>query len=381
MNRSMERSTVTPSVSPRAVRTRPTVAVIDLDAIRHNVRLLKPSDSELMAVVKANAYGHGDAPVARAALEAGATWLGVAAIEEGVALRAAGIDAPILMLSEFPRGAEREGLAAGLTPTLYTEEGLKALAGASRDAAGVHIKVDTGMHRVGLSPDRLPEFARAVMDAGLVVDGLWTHFAKAELLADPLSAHQLNAFRQVGRQLDDMEIRPRYIHAANSAATMALGDSHFDLVRTGIAMYGILPGPDLPDPGLRPVMSWQSAVAMVKRVARGDGISYGHHYRVDRDSTIATVPVGYADGYSRLLSKRGEVIIRGRRHRVAGAVTMDHVMVDCGDQHVEPGDTVMLLGSAGNERVTAEDIAGWMGTIPYEVVCGVSERVPREYVG
>jgi alanine racemase len=381
LNRSLERSTETSSASPRAVRTRPTAAVIDLDAIRHNVRLLKPSGSELMAVVKANAYGHGDVPVARAALDAGATWLGVAAIEEGAVLRDGGIDAPVLMLSEFPPGAEREGLAAGLTPTLYTEDGLKALAAASRDSVGVHIKVDTGMHRVGLSPDRAPEFARAVIDAGLVVDGLWTHFAKAELLADRLSAEQLTTFRHAVRELEGMGVRPRYVHAANSAATMALVDAHFDLVRTGIAMYGILPGPDLPDPGLRPAMSWQSAVTMVKRVARGDGISYGHHYRLDKDSTIATVPVGYADGYSRLLSNRGEVIIRGRRHRVAGAVTMDHLMVDCGDDPVEPGDTVMLLGSEGDARVTAHDIAGWMGTIPYEVVCGVSERVPREYVG
>ncbi len=372
---------MTAPASPRAVRTRPTVAVIDLDAIRHNVRLLKPTGSELMAVVKANAYGHGDAPVARAALEAGATWLGVAAIEEGSALRDAGIDARILILSEFPRGAERDGLAVGLTPTLYTEDGLKALAAASRDPVRVHIKVDTGMHRVGLPPDRVPEFARAVTDAGLVVDGLWTHFAKAELLADPLSTQQLQAFRQVVRELEGMEIRPRYVHAANSAATMTAGESHFDLVRTGIAMYGILPGSDLSDPGLRPAMSWRSAVTMVKRVTRGDGISYGHHYRVDKDSTIATVPVGYADGYSRLLSNRGEVIIRGRRHPVAGAVTMDHIMVDCGDHPIEPGDTVTLLGAEAEARVTAEDMAGWMGTIPYEIVCGVSERVPREYVG
>ncbi|HEX2089763.1 MAG TPA: alanine racemase [Actinomycetota bacterium] len=372
---------MTGSGSRRAVKTRPTVAVIALDAIRHNIRLLKPKGSELMAVVKANAYGHGDAPVARAALEAGATWLGVAAIEEGSGLREAGIDARILMLSEFPRGAEREGLAADLTPTLYTEDGLKALAAASREPVPVHIKVDTGMHRVGLPSDRVPEFARAVMDAGLFPEGLWTHFAKAELLGDPLSAQQLQALRQAMRELEGMGIRPRYVHAANSAATMALQDSHFDLVRTGIAMYGILPGPDLPDPGLRPAMSWRSAVTLVKRVAPGEGISYGHQYRVKNDSTIATVPVGYADGYSRLLSNRGEVVIRGRRHPVAGAVTMDHIMVDCGDRPVEAGDTVTLLGIEGDARVTAEDMAGWMGTIPYEVVCGVSERVPREYVG
>jgi alanine racemase len=381
LNRSVKGSTVTGRGSGRAVKTRPTAAVIDLEAIRHNIRLLKPSSSELMAVVKANAYGHGDGPVARAALEAGATWLGVAAIEEGSGLRDAGIDARILMLSEFPRGAEREGLEAGLTPTLYTEEGLKALAAASGSPCPVHIKVDTGMHRVGLPPERLPDFGRAVMDGGLVVEGVWTHFAKAEEVADPLSAQQIDAFRRAVARLDEMGIRPRYLHAANSAATMALPESHFGLVRIGIAMYGIPPGPDLTDPGLRPAMSWRSAVTMVKRVPTGHGISYGHHYRVRSDSTIGTVPVGYADGYSRLLSNRAEVIIRGRRHPVAGAVTMDNIMVDCGDHPVEPGDTVVLIGNEGDVRVSAEDMAAWMGTIPYEVLCGVSERVPREYVG
>ncbi|MDP8956998.1 MAG: alanine racemase [Actinomycetota bacterium] len=357
------------------------MATVDLDAIRHNVGLLKPKSSELMAVVKANAYGHGDAPVARAALEAGATWLGVAAIEEGSALRDAGIDAPILMLTEYPRGAEREGLEARLTPTLYSDDGLKALAAASGDPVPVHVKVDTGMHRVGLPPDRVPQFVRAATDAGLVVEGLWTHFAKAEDLADSLTARQLDVFRDVVGALHAMGIRPPYLHAGNSAAAIARPAAHFDLVRVGIAMYGILPGSALADPGLRPAMTWRSAVAMVKRVPAGEGISYGHHYRVESDSTIATVAVGYADGYSRLLSNRAEVVIRGRRLPVAGTVTMDQIMVDCGDHPVEPGDTVVLMGAEEDARVTAEDLAAWMGTIPYEVVCGVSDRVPREYVG
>lgn len=369
------------ALSGRAVRTRPTVAVIDLNAIRHNVRVLKPAGSELMAVVKANGYGHGDVAVARAAIEAGASWLGVAAIEEGSGLRDAGIDAPILMLSEFPPGAEREGLEAGLTPTLYTDDGLKSLAAAARDSVGVHVKVDTGMHRVGVSPERAPDFVREVQDAGLIVEGVWTHFAKAEELEDPLSLRQLDAFGDVLARLADIGVRPRYFHAANSAATMALPSAHFDLVRVGLAMYGILPGPEVPDPGLRPAMSWRSSVGMVKRVAAGEGISYGHHYRLGRESTIATVPVGYADGYSRLLSNKAEVIIRGRRLPVAGAVTMDQIMVDSGDHPVEAGDAVILLGNEEDVRVSAEELAAWMGTIPYEVVCGISERVPREYVG
>ena len=380
MRSSPDRSTVE-SRTGRAVRSRPTVAVIDLDAIRHNVRLLKPERAELMAVVKANAYGHGDAAVARAALEAGATWLGVAEIEEGAGLRDAGIDAPILMLSEFPSGAEREGLEAGLTPTVYTDEGLRGLASAAQETVRVHLKVDTGMHRVGMSPERTPDLVRAAIDAGFVIEGLWTHLAKADEPHDPLSANQVDAFRGVVARLARIGVRPRFVHAANSAATMTLPDAHFDLVRTGIAMYGILPGPNLPDPGLRPAMSLRSAVTLVKRVPAGEGISYGHHYRLDRESNIATVPVGYADGYSRLLSGKGHLIIRGRRLPVAGAVTMDQLMVDCGDQPVEVGDEVVLIGSQGDMRIGAEEVAAWMGTIPYEVVCGVSERVPREYVG
>jgi alanine racemase len=368
--------------SDRAVRTRPTVAVVDLGAIRHNVRVLKPERSEFMAVVKANGYGHGDVPVARTALEAGATWLGVAAIEEGARLRDAGIEAPILMLSEFPPGTERDGLEAGLTPTLYTEQGLRALAAAGRGSVAVHVKVDTGMHRVGLAPERIESFVRQAASAGLTLEGLCTHFAKAEDVGDPLSRQQLEIFRDVAGRLARMGVRPRYLHAANSAATIALPDSHLDIVRVGLATYGLSPGPNLPNmPPIRPAMMWRSAVSMSKRVAAGEGISYGHQYRLDRDSTIATVPVGYADGYSRRLSGRAHVIIRGRRFPVAGSVTMDQIMVDCGDHPVEPGDEVVLIGRQEDEEISAEELAEWSGTITYEVVCGVSERVPREYVG
>jgi alanine racemase len=382
MNRPLPGITLRPDTWGQAVATRPTAAVIDLNAIRHNVRLLKPPASELMAVVKANAYGHGDVPIARAALEAGATWLGVAAIEEGIRLRNAGVEAPILVLTEFPRGAERDGLDAGLTPTVYTEEGLRALVAASRGPIGVHVKLDTGMHRVGLPPERAEDFVRGLTAEGLEVEGLWTHFAKAEDVGDSLTARQLEDFMAVVARLANLGVRPRYLHAANSAATIAIPDSHLDLVRVGIAMYGLSPRRDLPDlPSLRPALALRSAVAMVKRVAPGEGISYGHSYRLNRESTIATVPVGYADGYSRRLSGRAEVVIRGRRHPVAGAITMDQIMVDCGDHPVGPGDEVILVGRQGDAHVSVEDLAGWIGTISYEVVCGLSARVPREYVG
>jgi alanine racemase len=366
------------------MRHRPTVAVVDLGAIRHNVRMLKPPSAEAMAVVKANGYGHGAVPVARAAQAAGAAWLGVALVEEGIELRDAGLSGPILVLSEFPPGSEKEALAAGLTPSLYTDEGLRLLAeaaGALGKPVGAHVKVDTGMHRVGIAPDRVVPFVFRLIDSGLELEGLWTHFAKSEDTTDPFTWRQLDRFNAVASRLRDARVPPRYLHAANSAAAMCLPETHFDLVRVGVAMYGLSPGPQVEDWKLRPAMSLKSAVTMVKRVPAGESISYGQQYSLKSPSTIATVPVGYADGYSRLLSRKAQVLIRGRRYPVAGTVTMDQLMVDCGDDSIEAGDAVVLIGSQGDEQVTADDLATWIGTINYEIVCGISERVPREYVG
>ncbi len=359
-------------------RLRPTVARVDLDAVRHNVRALRPEGAELMVVVKADGYGHGAAPVARAALEAGATWLGVALVEEGIALREGGIDAPVLVLAEFPRGSEKEALAAGLTPTVYTEEGLRALAGAG--ATGVHLKVDTGMHRAGLwPPEDAVAFARRVVEAGLSLEGLWTHFARSEEDEETTRA-QLRRFLAVAEAVRAEGIAPRYLHAANSAAVLRYPETHLDLVRVGIGAYGVAPAQGLA-PGLRPALSWCSAVALVKRLPAGEAVSYGHRYRLERPATVATVPVGYADGYLRALSCRADVLIRGRRRRVAGSVTMDHILVDCGDDRVAPGDEVVLLGRQGDEVITAEELAERAGTIPYEILTSVGPRVPREYTG
>jgi alanine racemase len=366
------------------IRHRPTVAVVDLDAIRHNVRTVRPARSELMAVVKAGGYGHGAESVARAAVEAGATWLGVALVEEGIRLRDAGLTAPVLVLTEFPPGSEKEALAAGLTPTLYTQEGVARLAEAASAMGGpigVHVKVDTGMHRVGVACEEALGLVRTLSEAGLELEGFWTHFATSEDLDNPATDIQLRKFLDVVDQLKAAGIRPRYLHAANSAATLARPASRLDLVRVGLAIYGLLPAPLLAGAtDLRPALSWRTSVTLAKRVATGEGISYGLRYHLDRESTIATVPVGYADGYSRLLGGRAEVLIRGRRYPVAGTITMDQLMVDCGDDPVEAGDEVVMLGTQGDQQITAEEIAGWMGTINYEVVCMVSERVPREYV-
>jgi alanine racemase len=366
---------------------RPTVAEVDLEAIRTNVRALKPPDAQLMAVVKAGGYGHGAVAVARAALDAGATWLGVALVEEGVELRDAGIDAPILVLTEAPPGSEREVFARGLTPTLYTNEGLARLASACGSARrldgapGVHVKIDTGMHRVGLPPADAVGFVERTLRVGLRLDGLWTHFATSEDLADPFMAEQLGRFHAVVRQLAAAgQPRATLLHAANTGAVLADTATHLDLVRVGIGLYGIAPGPDVRGRvELHPALTWRSRVAMTKRVAAGERLSYGLRYHVERVSTIATIPVGYADGYSRLLTGKGVVLIGGRRFPVAGTVTMDQLLVDCGDERVEPGDEVVLLGAQGGERISVEEVAIWMGTIGYEVVCRIGERVPRVY--
>jgi alanine racemase len=363
--------------SVRSTGFRPTVAEIDLEAVRHNVRVVKPPASELMAVVKANGYGHRAIPVARAALDGGATWLGVALVEEGIALRDAGIEAPILVLTEFPPGSEREALAAGLTPTVYSGRAVRSLA-ETGTGVGVHVKVDTGMHRAGIPPAEAPALVEEASASGLSIEGLWTHFAMAEEPGDPTTHRQLELFLEVCETLASRGIRPRYRHAANSGATLAAPDTHLDLVRVGAAIYGIAPGPALKDRlGLRPAMTLRSAVTHTKRVPPGHGISYGHRHRTERETTIATVPIGYADGYLRSLSNRGRVLIRGTRYPVVGSVTMDHLMVDCGDDPVEVGDDVVLFGRQGEAEISVEEVAGWAGTIGYEIVCAVSERVPR----
>ncbi len=362
---------------------RPTRAEVDLDAVRHNVRRLRPSSSDLMAVVKADGYGHGDVEVARAALEAGAAWLGVALVEEGLRLREVGIDAPILVLSEAPAGAEAAALQGRLTPTLYTAEGLTRMAAAagSQDA-DVHVKVDTGMHRVGVYP---PESTAAYLDrvaaAGLRLDGLFTHFATAG--EDPLLVEdQLALFLKIVEDVRAAGHEPRLLHAANTAAAILHPLAHLDLVRTGIGIYGIEPEPGVgADLGLRPALAWRSAVSMVKRLAAGERTSYGQRYRLERDAWVATVPVGYADGYPRLLSSRADVLIGGRRCRVAGNVTMDQIIVDCGDVEPSPGEAVVLLGRQGAEDISAYELAGHADSIPYEILTGIGPRVPRAFSG
>jgi alanine racemase len=362
---------------------RATRVEVDRGAIRHNARLLKPEGAALMAVVKADGYGHGATEVAHAAIEAGATWVGVALVEEGLALRAAGVTGPILVLSEVPTGSEAVAIEAGLSIPVYTLPGLARLAAAAAGRPlGVHVKVDTGMHRGGIWPSsETAAFVGRVLAAGLRVDATWTHLAVSA--EDPEeTARQLDRFDAAVAGVRAAGHDPGILHAANTGAVLLHPRAQLDLVRPGIGLYGLPPAPGVgTDRGFRPALRWTSAVVNVKPLAEGERISYGLHYRLDRDAQIATVPVGYADGYPRALSSRGEVLIRGRRRRIAGNVTMDQLMVDCAAGPVEPGDEVVLIGAQGDEAIGAEELAGLAGTIGYELVTRIGPRVPRRYVG
>ncbi len=373
---------------------RPAWAEIDLGAIRHNAELLAAvaAPAQLCAVVKAWGYGHGPVRVARAALAGGASWLAVALVEEGRQLRDGGLTAPVLVLSEPAPEAMADVVAAGLTPTVYTRAGLDALTEAVRAAGGaarpVHIKVDTGMHRVGAAPDE--SVTLAVEAAGrpeLVVEGFWTHFAVADEVDDPFTAEQSAQFRAVVARLAEAGVHPPLLHAANSAGTLWHPDAHLDMVRCGIALYGLAPaGPTVdraPADRLRPAMSLLARVSHVKVVRAGERLSYGLRYRLDRDSVVATVPLGYADGVTRRLSATGgQVLVGGRRCPVAGTVTMDQILVDCGPgAAVAVGDEVVLIGRQGDDAISAWEWARRVDTIAYEVVCGVGGRVPRTYRG
>lgn len=362
-------------------------AIVDLDAVRANVGRLVDlvAPAEVCAVVKADGYGHGAVPVARAAVEAGATWLAVAHVSEGEALRSGGLDVPVLVLSEPDPDLLPTAAALDLSVTLFSEPGVRAAASAARPGRPVriHLKVDTGMHRVGVDPDALVPLARLVVDTeGLELDALFTHLAVADEPDDPFTALQLDRFDAALSDLAAAGIDPRLRHAANSAGAIAHPRSRYDLVRCGIAVYGIAPSPEtagtLP---LEPAMTVGARVTQVKTVAAGETISYGRRHRVETDTRIATVALGYADGVRRDLFRRGgEVLLGGRRCPIVGTVTMDQLMVDCGDLAVEAGDSAVLIGEQCGERITAEEVGDRLDTIGYEVVCGVGPRVERRWI-
>lgn len=370
-------------------RHRPVWAEVDLAAVRANVEALRRhvAPAELLAVVKADAYGHGAFPVARAAIQAGASMLGVALVEEGIALRNAGITAPILVLSEPVPEAAGVVVEHDLTPAVYTARGIAALAEASFAAGSVahpvHLKIDTGMHRVGCDPAASTELAKLIDDhPALALDAVWTHFAVADEPEHPYSQRQLALFNATVRDIASAGCAPKRLHCANSAGAINLPESRFDLVRVGIGMYGIAPAPALDGiVTLRPALSVKANIGFVKRVAAAERVSYGLRYELAADANIATVPIGYADGVPRSLSAHGgEVLVRGQRCPIAGTITMDQMMIDVGEMPVVAGEEVVLLGSQGDAAITAQEWADRVGTIAYEIVCSIGPRVPRHYL-
>jgi len=375
---------------------RPAWAEVDLDAIAANAGLLRSlvAPAGLCAVVKADAYGHGAVPVAAAALAGGATSLAVALVEEGVTLREAGLQAPILILSEPAGEAMGEVVARGLVPTVYTREGLKAVRRAASSAScrvDVEVKVDTGMHRVGADALEARSIVEEVVEAPeLRYAGLWTHLAVADDLADPFTALQVERFEAFRTMLEAAGLpAPARLHVANSAGAIAHRASRYDVVRCGISLYGYAPSVDVgaalgdaSGRALRPALRWSSRVGFVRELPAGERTSYGRSYSLAAGADIATVPVGYADGVPRALFEAGGVLlVGGRRRPVAGAVTMDQLLVDCGpDSGVRPGDEVVLIGSQGDETVSAAEWAERLGTISYEILCRIGPRVARRHV-
>ncbi|MBW3659970.1 MAG: alanine racemase, partial [Actinobacteria bacterium] len=335
------------------------------------------------AVVKADGYGHGAVPVARAALDAGASWLAVALVEEGEELRDAGIDAPILVLTEPPSAAVPRLLAARLTPAVYTTAFGHALdaAGRERDEpVAVHVKADTGMGRVGVPPHDWDAFlAEAATWGGVRIEALWSHMARADEPAASTTDEQQDRFDAFVALAGEHGIEPRLTHTANSASTLVQPRARRDLVRVGIAMYGLSPSSEVTADGhgLTPAMRFVTEVGFAKRISAGTPVSYGHTWSAPADGWLASLPVGYADGVPRLLSNRGEVVLGGVRRPIAGNVCMDQTLVWCGDDEPHAGDEVVLLGRQGDVRVTADEWAAWAGTITYEIATSVTRRVPR----
>lgn len=365
---------------------------VDLEAVAHNVRTLKSvvGTAELVAVVKADGYGHGAIPVAEAALSAGAHGLAVALVQEGIALRRAGIEAPILLLSEQPLEQVGDIVAHGLIATAYTVPYIDALEAAAhrRDVVGqeVHLKIDTGMNRVGVQPERAVELAGRIVacSPSLSLGGTYTHLACADDLESPFTNVQIERFDAVLATLRGSGIDPGWVHLANSAGVIGHPSTHRDMVRVGIAMYGIPPDQSMLAHCrlLRPALAMKARVSLVKRVHAGEGISYGQRHHFDHETSVATVPIGYADGVPRRLAAAGgKVLIGGRRCPIVGVVTMDQLMVDVGDADVSVGDEVVLLGSQGEHVISPNGWAALLDTIGYEIVCGLSPRVPRRYRG
>jgi alanine racemase len=375
---------------------RPAWAEVSASAIRHNVRSLRAvvGDSSICAVVKANGYGHGPVLVANAALEGGATSLAVALVDEGLELRRAGVTAPILLLTEIPPETIPDAYGATLTLTIGSLEGARAASLWAQSLGGshpVHVKVDTGMHRMGLVPEDLDEVVDTlVASANVELEGLYTHLSVADGPSAEdrdFSESQIQLFDDLVASLAARGVTPAILHCANSAGALGYPSSRHTMVRVGLSLYGYLPNEWLADSlaqrgqHLTPALALRAQVSAVRRVVAGARPSYGRRRELTRDATIATVPFGYADGYPRRLFEGGaEVLINGKRYPLAGMVTMDQLVIDVGDDDVSIGDDVVLLGRQGSDVISADEWADWGGTITWEVLTSLGARIPRVLV-
>ncbi len=361
-------------------------AEVDLGAIEGNVRVLgQISCVPVMAVVKANAYGHGTVPVARAALRGGASWLGVARLDEALELRQAGIYSPVLILGYTPPARYDEAIANQISLTVWEPAHLEAATAAAArlgQPARLHLKVDTGMSRLGVQPEDAFDLARRLAGMpGVLFEGVFTHFARSDEADLSPTAEQERIFTEIVHALEAARLRPPKVHAANSAAALVRPSAAYDLVRGGIAIYGLHPSPECPlPPGFRPALSWKTVISHVKTLPPGRGVSYGHEYVTRTYERVGTAPVGYADGFRR--KKKHTVLVAGQRVKVVSRVCMDQIMLLLNRvPQVRIGDEVVIIGSQGEERITAEEVARRWGTNNYEVVCGIGARVPRVYSG
>jgi len=370
-----------------SLRRRPTHALIDLGALRRNYRALKALSGEqpIMAVVKANAYGHGLEDCVKALVDEGVSYFGVGFLEEGIAIRRAGIKTPILVLGGAVGYQAAHFLEFDLDLTVSSIALARSVAEQVKrngKKARVHLKIDTGMGRIGVNwQNALPFIEEALSIPELEVRGLYSHFAAADDEDLSFTYKQLQRFNEVLEKLNERGHNIPDIHIANSGALFQHKESLFNMTRLGISLYGCQPSEETNIPiDLEPVMSLVSEVVFVKRVPEGTPVSYGCTWTAPKETTIATIPIGYGDGYPRALSNKGEVLIRGNRLPVIGRVCMDQIMVDCGDHHVEVGDPVALIGAQGKERISAEEMARWLNTISYEVTTTINMRVPRVFV-
>ncbi len=368
---------------------RATIAEINLGHLKYNIQeiLKKVAPSQVMAVVKANAYGHGAVPVARAALSTGATYLGVALVEEGIELRKNGIEAPVLVFGgAFPEQFD-DFLKFDLDITLYTLSLIEQLNNrclALNKKARLHVKIDTGMGRVGIHWQEAVDLIRKIKTFSHIhLVGIYTHFATSDEQDKTYALQQLTRFNQVVQQLRAERIQIPLIHAANSGAILDLPEAYFNMVRPGMLMYGWYPSPETSQSvQIKPVMSLKTQVLYVKDIASGDSVSYGRRFIAKKATRIVTLPVGYADGYNRLLTNQGQVLIQGKKFPVVGRVCMDLIHADIGDDRkIQAGDEVVLFGQQGNASFSVSDICQLIDTIPYEVCCWISQRVPRVYIG